>query len=85
LKGATVVVTGALVHPDTAEKVTRPAFVRLLELAGATSATSVSAATSFLVTGNDVGAGKTAKAEKLEVPVVDQAAAWEWLREAGTA
>ncbi|MCW3011264.1 MAG: ligase, NAD-dependent [Solirubrobacterales bacterium] len=83
LKGATVVVTGAIVHPDTAEKVTRPAFVRLLELAGATSATSVSAATSFLVTGNDVGAGKTAKAEKLEVPVIDQARAWAWLREAG--
>ncbi len=83
LKGATVVVTGALMHPDTAEKVTRPAFIRLLELAGATSATSVSSATSFLVTGNDVGASKTAKAEKLEVPVVDQAAAWGWLREAG--
>lgn len=83
LKGATVVVTGAIVHPDTGEKVTRPGFVRLLELAGATSATSVSAATSFLVTGNDVGAGKTAKAEKLEVPVIDQGQAWAWLREAG--
>ena len=85
LKGATIVVTGAIVHPDTAEKVTRPAFVRLVELAGATSATSVSAATSFLVTGDGVGAGKTAKAEKLDVPVVDQAIAWGWLREAGVA
>ncbi len=85
LKDATVVVTGAIVHPDTAEKVTRPAFVRLLERAGATSATSVSAATSFLITGDGVGAGKTAKAEKLAVPVVDQAAAWGWLREAGVA
>ena len=85
LKGATVVVTGAIVHPETAEKVTRPAFVRLVELAGATSATSVSSATSFLITGSDVGTGKTAKAEKLEVPVVDQAAAWGWLREAGVA
>ena len=83
LKGATVVVTGALVHPDTAEKVNRPAFVRLLELAGATSASSVSAATTFLVTGDDVGAGKTAKAERLGVAVLDQAAAWGWLREAG--
>ena len=78
-----MVVTGAIVHPDTGEKVTRPAFVRLLELAGATSASSVSAATGLLVTGNDVGAGKTAKAEKLEVPVVDQASVWAWLREAG--
>lgn len=83
LKGATVVVTGAIVHPDTAEKVNRPAFIRLLEQAGATSATSVSAATTFLITGGDVGAGKTAKAEKLEVPVLDQAAAWGWLRDAG--
>ena len=83
LKGATVVVSGAIVHPDTGEKVTRPAFVRLLELAGATAAGSVSAATSLLITGGDVGAGKTAKAEKLGVPVVDQAAAWSWLREAG--
>ena len=85
LMGATVVVTGALVHPDTAEKVTRPAFIRLLERAGATSATSVSAATSLLITGDDVGAQKTAKAAKLEVPVVDQAAVWQWLREAGVA
>ncbi len=85
LKGATVVVTGAIVQPATGEKVTRPAFVRLLELAGATSASSVSAATSYLVTGNDVGAGKTAKAEKLEVAVVDQAVAWAWLADAGVA
>ena len=83
LKGATVVVTGAIVHPDTGEKVARPAFVRLLELAGATSASSVSAATSYLITGNDVGASKTAKAVKLEVDVVDQAVAWEWLAAAG--
>ncbi len=83
LKEATVVVTGAIVHPDTGEKVARPAFIRLLEQAGATSATSVSAATTYLVTGNDVGASKTAKAEKLEVQVVDQAVAWAWLADAG--
>jgi len=83
LKEATVVVTGAIVHPDTGEKVARPAFIRLLEQAGATSATSVSASTTYLVTGNDVGASKTAKAEKLEVEVVDQAVAWGWLADAG--
>ncbi|PTL59206.1 NAD-dependent DNA ligase LigA [Paraconexibacter algicola] len=83
LKGATVVVTGAIVHPDTGEKVARPAFVRLLEQAGATSASSVSASTTFLITGNDVGASKTAKAQKLEVAVVDQAQAWGWLADAG--
>ena len=85
LKGATVEVTGALTHPDSGEKAARPAFIRLVELAGATSATSVSAATTYLVTGADVGAGKTAKAEKLGVAVVDQAQAWAWLREAGVA
>lgn len=82
LKGATVVVTGAIVHPETGEKVARPAFVRLLEQAGATSATSVSASTTYLITGNDVGASKTAKAQKLEVEVVDQGVAWGWLRDA---
>lgn len=83
LRGATVVVTGALVHPDTGEKVNRPTLVRLVEAAGATAATSVSAATSFLICGNDVGASKTAKAEKLGVDVVDQGQVWAWLREAG--
>ncbi|MBA2346879.1 MAG: NAD-dependent DNA ligase LigA [Solirubrobacterales bacterium] len=83
LKGATVVVSGGIVHPDTGEKVTRPAFIRLLEQAGATSATSVSASTSYLITGSDVGASKTAKAEKLEVDVVGAEVAWGWLREAG--
>jgi DNA ligase (NAD+) len=83
LKGATVVVTGAIANPDTGEKVARPAFIRLLEQAGATSATSVSAATTYLITGADVGASKTAKAEKLEVAVVDQSQAWGWLRDAG--
>ena len=83
LKGATVVVTGAFAHPDTGEKVARPAFVRLLEQAGAASASSVSASTTYLVTGDGVGAAKTAKAEKLEVEVVGQAAAWAWLGAAG--
>ncbi len=83
LKGATVVVSGGIVHPETGEKVARPAFVRLLEQAGATNASSVSASTTYLVTGNDVGASKTAKAQKLEVAVVDQGVAWGWLRDAG--
>jgi DNA ligase (NAD+) len=83
LKGATVVVTGAFAHPDTGEKVARPAFVRLLEQAGAASASSVSASTTYLITGEGVGAAKTAKAERLEVEVVGQDAAWIWLRQAG--
>ena len=76
-------VSGGIVHPETGEKVARPSFVRLLEQAGATNASSVSASTTYLVTGNDVGASKTTKAEKLEVAVVDQGVAWGWLRDAG--
>lgn len=83
LKGATVVVSGAFADPDSGAKVARPAVVRLLELAGATSATSVSRATTFLITGADVGAAKTDKAARLGVAVVDQGQAWQWLAEAG--
>ena len=49
-----------------------PSFQRLCEKAGATTASSVSANTDMLITGADVGASKIAKAEKLEVEVVDQ-------------
>jgi DNA ligase (NAD+) len=83
LKGSTVVVTGAIANPDTGEKLARPAFVRLLEQAGATHASSVSAATTYLITGADAGAAKPAKAEKLGVEVIDQGVAWGWLRDAG--
>ena len=83
LRGATVVVTGAFADPESGAKVPRPALVRLLERAGATSASSVSASTSMLITGGDVGAAKTEKAAKLGVAVVDQAQAWRWLAESG--
>jgi DNA ligase (NAD+) len=83
LKGATVVVTGAFADPDSGAKVARPEVVRLLELAGATSASSVSASTTMLVAGANVGAAKTDKATKLGVQVVDQEQAWRWLADAG--
>jgi len=83
LKGATVVVTGAFADPDSGAKVARPEVVRLLELAGATSASSVSASTTMLIAGANVGAAKTDKATKLGVQVVDQEQAWAWLADAG--
>ena len=83
LKGATVVVTGAFSDPDSGAKVARPAVIRLLEQAGATSASSVSRATTYLIAGADVGASKTEKAARLGVEVVDQAQAWAWLAAAG--
>lgn len=83
LKGATVVVTGGFSDPDSGAKVARPAVIRLLEQAGATSASSVSRSTTYLIAGADVGASKTDKAARLGVEVVDQAQAWAWLAEAG--
>src|SRR5215216_3069304 len=85
LEGKTVVVTGAIADPRSGEKVPRPVFQRLCERAGATTASSVSANTDMLITGADVGASKLAKAEKLEVEVVDQAEIWKLLIEAGVA
>ena len=83
LDGKTVVITGSIADPRSGEKVPRPAFQRLCERAGATTASSVSASTDMLITGADVGASKIAKAEKLEVEVVDQSVIWEQLIAAG--
>jgi DNA ligase (NAD+) len=85
LAGETVVISGALTDPRSGEKVPRPAFARLAERAGATVASSVSANTTQLITGADVGASKTAKAEKLGVRVVDQGEVWQQLIDAGLA
>src|SRR5918995_1893504 len=82
LAGMTVGVTGAIAHPRSGEKVPRPAFQRLFQRAGATTASSVSAATDLLITGADVGAAKLAKAEKLGVAVVDQGDVWRMLIDA---
>jgi DNA ligase (NAD+) len=85
LADKTVVITGSIADPRSGEKVPRPAFQRLCERAGATTASSVSANTDMLICGTDVGASKTAKAEKLGVEVVDQEVVWKLLIEAGVA
>jgi DNA ligase (NAD+) len=85
LKGATVVVTGAFSHGVTGAKISRPDLTRLVEQAGATAASSVSASTQYLLAGANVGASKTDKAAKLGVDVVGQEQLWTWLREAGVA
>ena len=85
LAGKTVVVTGTIADPRSGEKVPRPAFQRLCERAGAATASSVSATTDLLICGDNVGASKTAKAEKLGVEVVDQADVWRLLIDAGVA
>ena len=83
LKGATVVVTGAFTHGVTGAKISRPDLTRLVEQAGAITASSVSANTDYLLAGADVGAAKTDKAAKLGVEVVDQDQLWAWLAQAG--
>jgi DNA ligase (NAD+) len=83
LKGATVVVTGAFTHGLTGAKISRPDLTRLVEQAGATAASSVSANTTYLLAGANVGAAKTDKAAKLGVEVVDHDQLWDWLRQAG--
>src|SRR3954451_18433872 len=85
LAGKTVVITGTISDPRSGEKIPRPTFQRLCEKAGATTASSVSASTNMLICGADVGASKTAKAEKLEVAVVDQSEIWAQLIAAGVA
>ena len=85
LEGKTVVITGSLADPRSGERIPRPSFARLAERAGATVASSVSAATDMLITGADVGASKTAKAEKHGVEIVDQADVWRMLIDAGVA
>lgn len=85
LAGKTVVITGAISDPRSAEKVPRPTFQRLCEKAGATTVSSVSASTDLLITGADVGASKLTKAEKLGVEVVDQGVVWQQLIKAGIA
>jgi DNA ligase (NAD+) len=85
LAGKTVVVTGTIADPRSGEKIPRPTFQRLCERAGATTASSVSANTDMLICGENVGAAKTAKAEKLGVEVVDQGEIWKLLIDAGVA
>jgi DNA ligase (NAD+) len=85
LAGKTVVITGSLSDPRSGEKVPRPAFQRLCERAGATTASSVSASTDLLICGADVGASKLAKAEKLGVETIDAELIWKQLIEAGIA
>jgi DNA ligase (NAD+) len=85
LAGKTVVVTGTIADPRSGEKVARPVFQRLCERAGATTASSVSSNTDLLICGADVGASKTAKAQKLGVEIVGQDEIWQQLIAAGVA
>ena len=83
LKGKSAVITGAFTDPRSGAKISRPDVTRLVEQAAATTASSVSANTDYLLAGDNVGASKTGKAEKLGVTIVRQDELWQWLAEAG--
>jgi DNA ligase (NAD+) len=83
LKGKSVVITGAFTDPRSGAKISRPDVTRLVEQAGATTASSVSANTDYLLAGENVGASKTGKADKLGVTIVRQDELWQWLADAG--
>ncbi len=85
LKGKSVVITGAFTDPRSGAKVSRPDVTRLVEQAAATTASSVSGETDYLLAGANTGAAKTAKADKLGVTVVEQDELWRWLAKAGVA
>jgi DNA ligase (NAD+) len=85
LAGKNVVITGTIADPRSGEKVARPVFQRLCQRAGATTASSVSSNTHLLICGADVGAGKTARAQKLGVEIVGQDEIWRLLIAAGVA
>jgi DNA ligase (NAD+) len=83
LKGKSVVITGAFTDPRSGAKISRPDVTRLVEQAAATTASSVSATTDYLLAGENVGASKTSKAGKLGVTLVQQDELWQWLAQAG--
>ena len=86
LAGKTVVITGTIADPRSGEKIPRPTFQRLVRARRRDHRLlCVSASTDLLITGENVGASKTAKAEKLGVEVVDQAEIWRELITAGVA
>ena len=68
---------------ETGAKISRPDLTRLVERAGATASSSVSASTDYLLAGANVGAAKTDKATMLGVEVVEQDTLWAWLGQAG--
>ena len=85
LAGMTVVITGAIADPRSGEKVPRPAFERLCERAGATTASSVSASTDLLICGANVGAAKTPRRRSSGVEIAGQDEIWRRLIAAGVA
>ncbi len=85
LAGKTVVVTGSIADPRSGEKVPRRRSSGCASAPARRPPPRCRANTDMLICGTDVGASKTAKAEKLGVEVVDQEEIWKLLIDAGVA
>ena len=84
LKGKTVVITGAFTDPRSAAPRSAARTSRGWSSRRRPRPRRRSrASTDYLLAGENVGASKTAKAEKLGVTVVGQDELWAWLAEAG--
>jgi DNA ligase (NAD+) len=76
LSGKSICVTGTLSVP-------RSEAQRRIEAAGGKFASAVSKTTSYVVAGGEAGGAKLEKAQKLGVPVIDEAGLWEMIGEGG--
>ena len=84
LKGKSVVITGAFTDPRSGAKISRPDVTRLVEQAAATTASSVSANTDYLLAGDERRRvedrqGRQARRRRSS----EQDELWRWLAEAG--
>jgi len=66
LNGKTIVISG------TFEKHSREEYKELIEKNGGKNTSSVSANTSFILAGNDMGKSKKDKAQQLKIPIIDE-------------
>jgi DNA ligase (NAD+) len=64
LKGLSIIISG------TFEKISRDELKTYIELNGGKNVTSISAKTSYLVAGENIGPSKLEKAQKLKIPII---------------
>ena len=64
LKGLSIIISG------TFEKISRDELKAYIELNGGKNVTSISAKTSYLVAGENIGPSKLEKAQKLKIPII---------------
>ena len=66
LKGLSIIISG------TFEKFSRDELKAFIELHGGKNVTSISAKTSYMVAGENIGPSKLEKAQKLKIPIISE-------------